>query len=253
MKKVTASFLTASVLFLSLALTASPVFAISYDFNDGTNQGWTVQFNDGSSQTPAAWFDYTNYSVGASHFGLPPVMGPPDPGGDNNGAISGSTLYSGDSSNPVISSFASPVFTAEAMETLSAQFTLSTNEGGISSNIDVWGQVAYREQGINHFYFGDFTLLNSDIVGGPSGNVKPFWTEASMVIPDGVMVDQVLVNIRVYGTPLSGGGTQNWIDEVTSTGGSGPVPAVPEPATILLLACGIIGLAGFKKKLGFNS
>lgn len=236
---------------LATGLFATGVFfavtsahAITYNFDDGTNQGWTVEFNNGDPLSPATWFDGVNYS-GDLFAGLPPVagsaLGPPAPGAPI-GAISGtSSLLPGDPGPGVISRFSSPVLAPEAMDSLSAQFTISSMESGLNPDIDVWGRLGYKKEGSDSYFWGLQTSLMSqywDIDG-----VAPYWTPLTVNVTSGDMVNQLFVAISVSSFPLDGG-TQNWVDDVFSVGGGTPPPQVPEPATILLFGTGLAGLVG---------
>lgn len=233
---------------LATGLFATGVFfavtsahAVTYNFDDGTNQGWMVEFNNGDPLSPATWYDGVNYS-GDPFAGLPPVagsaLGPPAPGAPI-GAISGTSLLPGDPG--VNSAFSSPVFAPEAMDSLSAQFTISSMELGLNPSIDVWGRLGYKKEGSDSYFWGSQTSLMSQpwTIDG----VAPYWTPLTVNVTSGDMVNQLFVAISVSSFPLAGG-TQNWVDNVTSSfTDPGPDP-VPEPATMLLFGTGLAGLVG---------
>ncbi len=229
--------------FLTVLLLTGSAQAITYNFDDGTNQGWTVEYNTGSGETPAGWFDYTNYS-GSPTAGRPPLMTPSDPT-DNNGAIMGS--------GPVdsLALFSSPVFTQQSMDSISAMFCVSSLETGISDSTSIFARVGYHNSTDDTLWWG----LNFDIDSTPAlvSGYHPLWTEASIgSIDNAHVIDQIFVVVGVNGTVLVDG-TQNWVDSVTSAYDPGnPDPGtIPEPGTLILFGIGLLGLSSLnRKKIG---
>ena len=178
------------VLFLQLILLliTGSAHAVTYNFDDGTNQGWTVEFNTGGGDVAASWFDYVNYT-GTTTDGRPPVIGPADPD-DNDGAIMGS--------GPVnsLSLFSSPVFTSELIQDISVQFSVSTGEGGIPDATEIFARVGYHNVDTDSLWWGSDFNLNRDPIG--FGSSYPLWTEATVsAASDGDLIDQIFVVIGV--------------------------------------------------------
>ncbi|HEU20484.1 MAG TPA: hypothetical protein ENO00_14100 [Deltaproteobacteria bacterium] len=136
-----------SVLILCMLISSQAM--ANYDFNDGTNQGWTVAFSTGGSGD-ALWSDYANYS-GNPAIGRPGVYGPQDAEDGLLGSIFG---MEGTGASTFIASFASPVFTGTQLDGISAQFITSGAEHGIPDDYTVWGQVGYKKDGSASYFFG---------------------------------------------------------------------------------------------------
>lgn len=120
----------------------------------------------------------------------------------------------------------------------------AAGSGGYNSNSEM-GDLYYNELGNTA---GSFTNA------GPFFNIMDYWywTSVDFVDPDFVMVFSFL---DISNSPTNEAGwedaggkygvTWTWLVRDVETA---PAP-VPEPSTILLVAIGLIGLAGFRKKL----
>ncbi len=217
MNKTVAKYLTdRGVLFsfcLICLLITARAQAQMWDFNDGTNQGWTVEFSTDPGAESAWWYDGANYS-GDPAIGRPPFYGPLDAFDGSNGSIRG---FGDDDS---ISVFYSPVLAPQAMDSISARFIITGLEYGIPASLAVHGQVGYKRVGSTSYFFGANFPLDR-VIHTAGLYAYPLWTRASMTVPDGVMVTQVIVRVHVEETPW--GVTYNFIDNVTSGGCPHPV------------------------------
>jgi hypothetical protein len=210
MNKSVRHYLTTIGLLLSFFLIGFSIttraHATTWDFNNGTRAGWTVEFSTDPGADPAFWYDGANYS-GNPAIGRPPVYGPLDAFDGSIGAIGGT----GDDDS--ISVFSSIVFWVPlAMNDISARFIISGMEYGIPASLSVYGQVGYKRVGSDSYFFGANFPLDR-VIHTAGRYAYPLWTRASVSVPDGVMVTQVIVRIHVGDTPW--GYTQNWVDYVT--------------------------------------
>jgi len=179
--------------FIVLSIT-SRAQALTFDFNDGTRQGWIVEFNNDPGFNPAVWYDGANYS-GNPAIGRAPIYGPLDDFDGSIGAIYGGIFTSDES----ISTFTFPIFVPRPMDNISARFIIGGPEHGIAPSLQVHGQAGYKRAGSDNYLFGPYTPLDQVIHSGGE-YAYPLWTRASLSVGDGHMVTRLIVKVRVEGT-----------------------------------------------------
>jgi len=234
-----------------------PAHALLYEF-DASNEGWTylIAQNDGSSggvlqaATAASWRDEANYDGADPAIGRPPVIGPLDPSGNGEGSINGQ--YDGTDVTDhlwLITSFASPVFAAEEMDSISAFFNVAGLETGIGPDVDVNARAWYKKEGSSSTFLGSFVdlIVDETLAGGYTA----LWTEASVGVAAGDRVTQVGIDVWVSGDPGGATNTGNlnfaYIDRVSSAGDGGNGNGVPLPMPFLLMVSGLLGLVGARR------
>jgi hypothetical protein len=174
---------------------ASPVFAQTYNFNSGDNQGWTVSFGAygvGQLAAPvsAFWDDSANFS-GDTTLGRPPVYGPLDAEDGSRGSITGH--YGGAVvGDYMIASYASPVFSARELDSISAYFATAGTESGVTRNDAITARMWYKVG--STLYVGSFVDMTTT---GTSGHNIPEWTLASVGVTAGHMVTQIGIDVWI--------------------------------------------------------
>jgi hypothetical protein len=230
--------------------------ALEFDFNNGTNQGWTyaVYGQDTGVTTdllqgpgPLGWYDQNNY---------PNVFG--DPADSNGSAAFGylTTPCYGSQYDWIILRFISPDlsgmpqwqtangFTAQVMNAaLTPDLTYTNLWMVIHDNVTATDRSFYNGTAATNDYY-DWTSHSFNDLSGVLGAAMPAVTDYS--------VKQVMVYFWYQwptGPGIEGG---FYLDNVLPIAGVGPGPGpgqVPEPSTMLLLCLGMIGLAGLRKKM----
>ncbi len=213
----------------------------TFDFNDGTDQGWTLQgaYDENgsgpfSSSFVFGWKDPVNYP------------NPPggDPMGDNNGSIQMFTLGGHGITNPGaiywIMQFHSPDLTASSTWQSATGYTVEIAEcmGTMTTMYtNLYVKVYDNDQAKDrYFYSGTAQPLQHDVYGDGSAdwNQMSFdWSGASG-FPTNYIVKEVFVNIWGRMNGAFEGGV--YLDEVVPTTGQPPqTPAPPSNLQAFLL------------------
>lgn len=253
MFNVTKQHLTRSLLGMTiLGVGSVGIAAPVYDFNDGTNQGWTVEIYQSTAgvggllvdSAAANWDDNANYS-GNPALGRPPVPGPLDPL-DSNGSLAIPLSGTSDllAHDYIIASFASPSFVGEALESIEAYFITGAPETGLLEPHGVHAQVWYKKESSPSFFLGYFFTLDTSPYGGISG-YESFWTRAVADVAPGDLVTQIGVDIwqntdgNIFTPHL------DMVSTIADGSGNGNQP-IPEPGTLVLVSLGLFSL-GFAR------
>jgi hypothetical protein len=252
--------------FLAVFLLAGSALAISVDGN-WADWGITVADNNGSNLIPSAgigyWIEDTNDNKDGYYVG-------PGYGGQNFDAEAIYAMIDNNYLYFAVVSGARPnngpqyyepgdivIFTTNstyAIETTGSRYVLNnsgyvigTSSTGSSGDLYlVDGTNSVLENGLSnwsgHLENCDPVQLYS--VGSPiSGDVNFFFTGNDKTTQHSFMEGRIDLNL-LDGLPSE----VHWAFSCGNDGGSAEVPPVPEPATMLLLGSGLIGLAAFGRK-----